>query len=95
MLLGVIGTTVSTTSASVNGKVYDTEAEAGIAAGRVMIEGSNLTTITDAQDLYSLSAAPGTYTLVAEREGFEANSDDIVLEAGDALELDLGMDKIA
>ena len=83
------------TNASVNGKVYDTETEAGIAAAKVMIEGSNLTTTTDAQGLYSLTTVPGTYTLLSEKEGFEAYSDDIVLEAGDALELDLGMDKIA
>jgi len=38
---------------------------------------------------------PSAYTLLAKKEGFEANSDDIVLEAGDAFELDLGMDKIA
>ena len=87
--------TGTTTTASINGKVYDTETEAGIVGAKVMIEGSNLTTTADAQGLYSLTTVPGTYTLLAEKEGFEAYNDDIVLEAGDALELDLGMDKIA
>jgi hypothetical protein len=89
------GTPATTTTASVNGKVYDTETEAGLVGAKVMIEGRNLTTTADAQGLYSLTTVPGTYTLLAEKEGFEAYSDDIVLEAGDALELDLGMDKIA
>ena len=88
-------TTGSTTTASINGKVYDTETEAGIAGAKVMIEGSSLAATADAQGLYTLTTAPGSYTLLAEKEGFEAYSDDIVLEAGDTLELDLGMDKIA
>ena len=89
------GSTASTTTASVNGKVYDTETEVGLVGAKVMIEGSSLATTADAEGLYSLTTVPGAFTLLAEKEGFEAYSDDIVLDACDALELDLGMDKIA
>lgn len=84
---------VSDNKAEVSGKVYDLETEEDVANAKVMLEGTSVWVMSDADGRYTLSAVPGSFRLIAEKTGFEAYSDDIVLESGDVLELDLGMEK--
>jgi len=57
----------------------------------VYVQGQSSGVITDAQGVYKLPLAPGTYTIIASFTGFAPTQQDVTLSSGQTLALDFNL----
>jgi outer membrane receptor for ferric coprogen and ferric-rhodotorulic acid len=83
LLLLTAAASVSAQSASLSGRVLAAETGQAVADARLAIEGTGRSATTGADGGFTFPGfAPGVYTLVVEREGFETLRTEIAVQAG-------------
>ncbi len=80
-------------SAKLNGTVVDGSTGETMPGAQILVEGTSLTTLTNFDGLYSLSLAPGTYTIVVKSFGFSNKAiTGVVVRAGSETSLNITME---
>ena len=80
-------------SAKLTGTVVDGSTGETMPGAQILVEGTSLTTLTNFDGLYSLSLAPGTYTIVVKSFGFANKaSSGVVVRAGAEASLNITME---
>ena len=80
-------------SAKLTGTVVDGSTGETMPGAQILVEGTSLTTLTNFDGLYSLSLAPGTYTIVVKSFGFSNKAiTGVVVRAGSETSLNITME---
>lgn len=80
-------------SAKLTGTVLDGSTGETMPGAQILVEGTSLTTLTNFDGLYSLSLAPGTYTIVVKSFGFSNKAiTGVVVRAGSETALNITME---
>ncbi len=80
-------------SAKLTGTVVDGSTGETMPGDQILVEGTSLTTLTNFDGLYSLSLAPGTYTIVVKSFGFSNKAiTGVVVRAGSETSLNITME---
>lgn len=89
----LFSTAVLAQSAKLNGTVVDGSTGETMPGAQILVEGTSLTTLTNFDGLYSLSLAPGTYTIVVKSFGFSNKAiTGVVVRAGSETSLNITME---
>ena len=76
-------------NATVEGTVRKADTEEVVAEAKVSLVGTNVLASTDVHGKYKLIVPWGKYMIRAEKEGFVTSNENISLQKGDEMELDL------
>ena len=89
----LFSTTALAQSAKLTGTVVDGSTGETMPGAQILVEGTSLTTLTNFDGLYSLSLAPGTYTIVVKSFGFSNKAiTGVVVRAGSETSLNITME---
>jgi len=89
----LFSTTALAQSAKLTGTVVDGSTGETMPGAQILVEGMSLTTLTNFDGLYSLSLAPGTYTIVVKSFGFSNKAiTGVVVRAGSETSLNITME---
>ena len=89
----IFSTAALAQSAKLTGTVVDGSTGETMPGAQILVEGTSLTTLTNFDGLYSLSLAPGTYTIVVKSFGFSNKAiTGVVVRAGSETSLNITME---
>ena len=82
------------TPTGVEGTVYG-EGDTPLEGATVSTEDGAYATLTDANGAYILQLPSGSYTLIAEKDGYKSQRKDVVVESGQLVQQDFHLEKAA